>query len=217
MTQSLKHDIMTAMRADAIPAGIAMPWVIQKRTFKKDLDQESDNGGPRIVMPAGTYTELLYFTRSGVPYMGDIVMHDFPQELRKHLDFCLKATGHVLVTGLGLGCVVRGLLANPYVRHVTVLEKSRKVMKLVYPYMPRKRITILRTDALLWVKQTRQKFDSCWHDLYTDQSAGEPHLAIIHQKLILDMCQRVKGPHGAWNFPRYVRRVLQRGSLPNCV
>jgi hypothetical protein len=36
-------------------------------------------------------------------------MNDFPQELKKHLDFVLRARGRVLVTGLGLGCVVRGL------------------------------------------------------------------------------------------------------------
>src|SRR4051812_44820827 len=41
---------------------------------------------------------------------GECVMEDSARELRRHLPVLLVARGRVLVSGLGLGCVLRGLL-----------------------------------------------------------------------------------------------------------
>jgi hypothetical protein len=54
----------------------------------------------------------------------EVVMEDSPRELRRHLPIWMHAHGRVLVTGLGLGCVVRGLLASPHVEYIDVAKST---------------------------------------------------------------------------------------------
>lgn len=136
-------------------------------------------------------------------------MEDTPFELKKHLSFMLQAHGRVLVTGLGLGCVVRGLLANPNVDHVTCIERSSDVLKLVEPYMPQDRLTIIQADALEWTKTNKERFDFAWHDIWTDRDQGEPHLDLWHTHLIFNCLDKV-GRQGAWNYNRTARRLIAR-------
>jgi spermidine synthase len=121
----------------------------------------------------------------------------------------LRAKGRILVTGLGLGCVVRGLLANPAVEHVTCIEKSPDVMKLVAPYMPRDRLTIIQADALEWAKFNEDHFDYAWHDLWTDRDKGEPHLDLWHTRLMFDLIDCVEY-QGAWSYDRAAKRLMNR-------
>ena len=206
---SLKDEILRAAKADAIPEGKSGLWFIEKHTFRKPaIGKRSDKF---VEVPPGTYTYLrrlttmsMYATPPGEP-----VMHDTPDELQTHLEFMLRARGHVLVTGLGLGCVARGLLANPAVRFVTVLEKSCDVMRLVYPWMPTKRIQIIRTDALRWVKKCRHPFDCAWHDLWSDHDAGDEHLQVMHSTLICSLAPAIRF-QGAWDMPRWSKRLWNR-------
>lgn len=202
----MKEQILQACRADDIEAGDDGLWSVKKLALVKGY--EGEDKGRKISLAPGVYTQLFHMGQYGNPYVGDLVMHDFPAELLTHLDFMLKAHGKVLVTGLGLGCVVRGLLANPNVKHVTVLEKNKSVMRLVYPYMPQtRRLTILRAEAQRWTKETRQVFDCAYHDLWTDQSAGEPHLQIVHNKCVIHMRKKVNDIHFAWQATRWMRRI----------
>jgi len=135
-------------------------------------------------------------------------MDDTRPELESHLGFMRQAEGRVLVTGLGLGCVVRGLLAKRSVTAVTVIEKSADVLKLVKPHMPRdEHLEIIHADALTWAGQTDRTFDYAWHDLWTDRTKGEPHLALWHTRLLLDMRDKVTR-QGAWDYPRWTRQFL---------
>lgn len=205
----MKQLLLSAARADSIPPGTSGLWSVQKLHYPSSI--EARHLGKIKTIPAGDYTWL------GRPTMatlhqesGEGVMHDTPEELRTHLDFMMRARGNVLITGLGLGCVVRGILAKRDVRRVVVIERDRHVMRLVAPYMPKdSRLEIIEAEAVTWCKQSKEPFDWAWHDLWTDIDAGEPHLAIIHQQLLIACAAKV-GFQGAWAFPRQFRRLYRK-------
>lgn len=125
----------------------------------------------------------------------------------------LMARGRVLVSGLGLGCVVRGLLANPKVCHVTCVENSPDVLKLVGPHLPADRLTIVEADALEWTCEAlpllTTRYDFAWHDIWTDRAAGEPHLDLWHTRLLCNCADYVTF-QGAWSYDRVAKRLLKR-------
>lgn len=210
IVNALKKQILEAARAGSIPAGESGLWTIKKLSLAKPLFipyEAKEPSGIGETLPPGHYTSLFCYTSATMMTGGELVMHDFPAELNKHLQFMLTAHGRVLVTGLGLGCVARGLLANPRVRHVVVIEKDGDVLNLVYPHMPKERLTVIHANALAWVKkEQREPFDCAWHDLWTDEHEGGEHLQVLHSHMMADMCGKVKF-QGAWNFPREQRRA----------
>lgn len=203
-----KETILAAAKADAIPAGECGLWTVQKFTWEqiKFAVREEQK---LVEIPPGAYTYLFRLTDATLHKPpGECVMHDTPDELVTHLDFMLRARGDVLVTGLGLGCVVRGLLANPQVRSVKVIERDPAVLQLVEPYMPKtERLAIVHAEAETWIDNNNEKFTCAWHDVWTDTAAGEEHLALKHNRLLIGMRQRVE-MQGAWSFPRQFRRRL---------
>ncbi len=201
----LKQTILTNMRAEHIPSAWSGLWYIQKARI--ETSSFVDRKG---YLPSGVYTQLFHLTTATLDKEppGEVVMEDTPFELSKHLNFILRASGRILVTGLGLGCVVRGLLSNPAVEHVTCIEKSKDVLKLVQPFMPTERLTIIQADALEWTKNNPLRFDCAWHDLWTDREQGEPHLDVWHLKLMFN-CRKMVRFQGAWAFNREIRRKLR--------
>lgn len=156
------------------------------------------NGGTIITIPAGNYTEL---------HCGDdLVMHDTPAELATHLEFAMKARGNVLISGLGLGCVMRMCLMNPAVERITVVERSEAVMRLVAPYVNSPTVSIIQSDAVEYADGNRMRFDCAWHDLWSDPESEDEHLQLIHARLIAALAPMV-GMQGAWEFPRPQRRL----------
>jgi hypothetical protein len=135
----------------------------------------------------------------------EVVMEDSKEELRKHLPIWLNARGRVLVTGLGLGCVVRGLLAKPEVEHITVVEIDKSILRIVgHEFRFNRRVTLVHCDAFNF--QPSGQFDYGWHDLWTD---GEEHLQLQHVRLLKkfhDTCER----QGAWQLPRFIRKKIKR-------
>ena len=203
----MKNAILKASKADAIPAGESGLWKVTKLNASHPVVATEVSTMRKAVVPPGHYTQLFRLTEATMVNGGECVMHDFPQELATHLQFMLKAHGRVLITGLGLGCVIRGCLANPAVTNITVIEKSRDVIKLVWPYMPEKeRIALIHADAVEWCKKTRRQFDCAWHDLWTDEGAGEDHLQVVHWHLLGAMMHKTTF-QGAWQFPRYFRKT----------
>jgi spermidine synthase len=143
----------------------------------------------------------------------EVVMEDSPQELNTHLEFMLKAHGNVLITGLGLGCVLRGTMQNPRVQHVTVIERDLHVVNLVWPFIaPAKPCTLIISDALQWVRRFDVSFDCAWHDLWSDPDKNEPHLQETHMKLVCELHPRIP-LQGAWQFPRMFRKVMSPALL----
>ncbi len=202
--------ILQAMRADCVSAGMAGLWSVVKGEITQ-RQHEMSIGMARIgklprAIPIGNYTWL--YTRTMASMMekhGETVMNDFPCELKKHLQFIMEASGRVLVGGLGLGCVVRGLLARGAVEHIDVIERSESVIRLCGDSVSDPRVRIQKRDALNgFVKGG--PWDFAWWDLHSND--GEPHLQVTHMQLIAQFHTRVKHVQGAWAMRRIDRRLL---------
>lgn len=199
-------DLLFASRAEHIPAGTSGLWFIRKFQYEQC---EHINGG---TVPQGTYTALFRATEATLHLdpPGEVVMEDTPIELKKHLDFMMRASRNVLVTGLGLGCVVRGLLAKDTVKRIVCIENSNDVLKLIMPHMPKdNRLSIIEAGAVEWTRTNKEKFDYAWHDLWANKEAGDPHLDVIHTQLI-NNCRKTVKYQGAWGYPRMAKRWLKK-------
>lgn len=207
---------MNAMKAGMIPAGWSGLWSVSKLTLLRPTP--TMRAERAVIAPPGEYTFLKCLTDASLyaALDGECVMEDSEDELKTHFDFVMNARGKVLVTGLGLGCVTRGLLINPLVEHVTVIEKSSDVLTLVRPSMlalNNPKLEIIQADALEWTKQNTEVFDYGWHDLWTNRSGGEPHLDEWHMELLLNCRYTVKN-QGAWAFDERLKALLVKGGFP---
>jgi hypothetical protein len=195
-------DFLAAARC---PAGIELgpfgPWQIVRKHVQTLGEALSQGNAP------------VTFLRHAVePSMANMhlenphqtVMDDGRQELKRHLPIWLAARGRVLITGLGLGCVVRGLLASPAVEHIDVVEIDALIIERVgREFAGDPRVTIHHADALTWTPSPGARFDFGWHDLWLD---GEG-LQLQHMQLV-ERFQPICGPQGAWDLPRWVSRRM---------
>ena len=158
---------------------------------------------PSLLCP--TFTALYQHTEGTIHHKhGEVVMEDSIYELRQHLPIWLKARGRVLVTGLGLGCVVRGLIANPCVERIDVIEIDRGIIRVIGPeFAGSDRVNVIEGDALTHPIGQRDRWDFAWHDIV---STGED-LQLLHADLIRRFMPAVAGPQGAWKLPRFVARL----------
>lgn len=191
--------ILTAMQATTIPEGEHGLWAVRK------IRQP-----PAITLEHSGQATGLYCLTNDTQYhchgpAGALVMIDHLLELRTHLEFIFRASGHVLVTGLGLGCIVRGLLATGRCTQITVIEREASVIKLVWPFMPTDSLSLVHADALAWCRTNCQTFDFAWHDVWNNPDKHEPDLSIIHAELMVALRHTV-GMQGAWKFPRCMKR-----------
>jgi hypothetical protein len=165
--------MLDTMKVD-LPEGQNGPWKIEKFEVTKtdaaifNLRAIFSGIGNRKVLP-GNYTRLM---RNGLLYP---MMSDTTAELKDHRWPVNYGKGNVLVTGLGLGCVLQGLLSKPEVSKVTVIEISQDLIDLVAPHYFSKfgtdRLEIICHDALTWVppvKVKRNLYDLAWHDIWPD-------------------------------------------------
>jgi hypothetical protein len=200
-------EYLAAMRADAIPEGSKGLWNLIKQELKEPLSDPKTGD----VCPAGNYTCLLRYTTETLMCGGESVMNDFPCELLTHLDFAKSAHGKVLVTGLGLGCVVRGLLLNPAVERIDVVERDKDVIALVMPHMPMG-FGLHHADARHFARTTRLTFDCAWHDVWSDPDKNEPHLTVIHNQMMISLRNKVP-KQGAWAMDKRIKALWQSKHL----
>jgi hypothetical protein len=180
------------------------PWRIQRVAADEamiELAMPPAMGMGLVGFP--DYTFLRWTDHAAARPTWQIVMDDSAHELRRHLPIWLAARGCVLITGLGLGCVVRGLLAKPDVEHIDVVELDRGILDVVgAEFSGTSRVTLFHGDALRikWPAGTR--WDFAWHDLWIEQGG----LQFLHAELLHRYRHRC-GAQGAWAFPRGVARL----------
>ena len=145
-----------------VPDGISGDWSVRTFTVSKS---DSDFTRIRAMMkgrgyvPQGTYKEL---RRNGT-----IVMSNTPDEINDGLSFVYRASGNILINGLGLGCVVKLLLNKPDVEKITIIEKSTDVISLVAPtYVTDKRVNIICADAFDYKPPKGEHYNIVWHDIW---------------------------------------------------
>lgn len=184
-----------------LKAGIHGSWTIHRVYIPEDSPHRERVGHPILtslhrMTCASPHTEY-----------GDVVMEDSAEELRKHLPIWVSGRGRILVSGLGLGCVVRGLLAKPEVQHVDVVEIDRTILRVVgAEFADNPRVSLHLGDALKkrWPSGTR--FDWAWHDIWTEDGNGLP-LHKLHLELIARYQKLVRNKQGAWALPRVVKHL----------
>lgn len=174
------------------------PWTIERRRAEESILHEFDAvGWPDYTLLRRVSVRTLHQD------FGEVVMEDSIRELRRHLPIWMTAYGRVLVTGLGLGCVVRGLLASPRVEHIDVIEIDPMIIGAIgVEFAQESRVSFYRGDALTIDLPGCWEF--AWHDLWTD---GEVHLQRLHAQLFARFLTRCEH-QGAWAFPREVSRLL---------
>lgn len=97
------------------------------------------------------------------------VMSDTPAEISEHRHALLNATGRVLVTGLGLGCLPHALLSQDDVTRIDIIEIDPEVIALTGKYLTDGRVRIHRGDARYPLRHFKRgtRFDYCWHDIWS--------------------------------------------------
>ena len=104
-------------------------------------------------------------------------MTDWPVE-QAQCDSNLKRikSGRVLVGGLGLGLCATILARRRAITHVTVVEKSPEVVKLVAEHLrvPRGKLRIVVADLNEWLKvrPPDEVYDWAFHDIWAADSLG---------------------------------------------
>lgn len=186
-------------------------WTIERRRAGETIlgELSTDLGLPYGLVGWPDYTLLRRLTLASMHLEhvgGEVVMGDSLRELRHHLPIWLTARGRVLKTGLGLGCVVRGLLANPAVEHVDVVEIDADICRIIgAEFSDNPHVTLHHADALSWDFGAR-RWDYAWHDLH---SFDDRHLQLMHAELMARYLPAVAAHRqGAWAFPRETSRAL---------
>lgn len=171
-----------------------------------------DTSAPIDRLRAGfpTITALCRWTDATIhlPF-GEVVMEDSVEELRKHLPIYFAARGRVLITGLGLGCVVRGLLSKPEVEHIDVVELDGAIIDAIWPEFENEARASIHHHNALTFPTAGQRWDCAWHDIWCQGNNG---LERLHAEMIYHYAGAC-GPQGAWAFPRWAGRLMGKHLL----
>lgn len=134
---------------------------------KRDVERWNlENPGRRLA--TGSHMTLVRMDDNGEQevFMSDVEWHDHRRVLE-------LAHGRVVVTGLGLGCIVRAMFARGRVDHITVVEREADVIALVWPRLAATygaRLALHEADALTG-PMPAGRFDLAWHDIWPTTTA----------------------------------------------
>lgn len=103
-------------------------------------------------------------------HQNTILMSDTPMERRTNEEFLQRATGDVLIGGLGIGMIVYPLLFRESVTSITVIEYAQEVIDLIGPqlegYPNSGVLNIIQADALEWRPPRGTKYDTMYFDIW---------------------------------------------------
>lgn len=142
----------------------------------------------------------------------ETVMSNTQLEYRTNIDFVNRAAGRLLITGLGLGMILRPLAVKPEVTSITVIEKSDSLIDMMRPYVKHiPKLSIVEGDAftLDWPrnKAAGKPFDMAWHDIWS--SFGGHELLAEYAKMKRKWKPFVYGEQKCW-AEDLTRRELRR-------
>jgi len=143
-----------------VPNGKSNEWEVDEFEVKKnELSQQISMIKTGRGVPCGKYKKL---TRGSV-----IVMSNTPDEIRDFIRKLACVKGNVLINGLGLGVTVKYLLGKKDITKITVIEKSKDVIKLVGPtYLKDNRVKIINADCFKYEPPKNERYNFVWHDIW---------------------------------------------------
>lgn len=120
-------------------------------------------GGRRLfAIKPGRYMALSHSSRG-------VVMSNTPMEVMTNREAYWAAKGRVLISGLGLGMLLDGILRKPEVDFVRVIEIDQDVIDLVGPrFAGNPKLEIVHADAFQYRIPKGEQFDYAWHDIWDD-------------------------------------------------
>lgn len=171
------------LRQVDVPEGHIGDWTVEKfEVTEADSKfhnlRESINSRCRFVDP-GVYTRLTRHEQ--------VIMSDTQAEICDHMEPIRQAkNGLALINGLGLGVVLQGILDEPAIEHLTVVENSPDVITLVGSHWQDRygdRLTIMLADAFDWQPPKNTRYCVVWHDIWSNITSDNlPEMHKLHRK-----------------------------------
>jgi hypothetical protein len=113
----------------------------------------------------------------------DLMMSDTQMEQRSNRDLIRRATGKVMIAGLGIGMVLPPLLAKEDVESVLVIEKYQEVIDLVHPHHQHPKLTVMQADILEFRPPKEWRFDTIYFDIWPDITTDNlKDIALLHRR-----------------------------------
>lgn len=197
-----------------IPDGKSGDWRVETFEIPDKPDFQMFRLGGRAPSP-GKYKRLVLGNET--------VMSNTPAEINDHLQFIERATGSVLINGLGLGMCIVPLLQKPEVTDITVVEASADVILLIAPhYTSHPKVRVVHADAFGYEPEKGKRFGAVWHDIWTyicsDNLIGMKRL---HRKYgrkadwqgswARQECERQRRQDDAWSWALSLTEARKKG------
>lgn len=189
-----------------VPDGQKGDWIIDTFTLTEADVQLANlramrDGQYEMICRPGTYRRLRHRTRG-------CIMSNTRMEILTAAEAYSKATGRVLINGLGLGMVLECVLAKPSVTYVRVIEIDQDVIDLVGPHFSKDpRVEIINADAYEYTPAKGETFDYVWHDIWDDINADNlPLMAKLARKY-----GRRTSDQGTWSKKEALRDKRRYG------
>jgi len=96
-----------------------------------------------------------------------VIMSDTEMERRTNRYFLMKATGDVLIGGLGLGMIILAAQAKEEVNSITVVEISQEIIDLAVPQLSlNDKVNVICGDIFVWYPPKGVKYDTIYMDIW---------------------------------------------------
>ncbi len=142
---------------------------------------------------------------------GSVVMSDTWMERFTNQEIIEKATGDVLIAGLGIGLLLTLLEEKDEVTSITVLENNRTVIELVAPWFNNLIIDVIYADVFTW--QPTQNFDTIYFDIWPDISGDYYEETKTLHKKYRPYLRRSNPDHFMASWMRNEFRKLRRKAI----
>ena len=151
-------------------------------------EQYYDEGLGTSVLPLGYYKEGLAFP--AVQKGHRVWMSLIPHEIATMEESIVRASGNVLVLGIGLGYYAFEASNKEEVKHLTLVENDPAVIsffkEVLLPRFPNKnKIEIVEADGIAYASVHQNEYDFAFVDIYHNEEDGLPlYLQLLSKQTI---------------------------------
>jgi len=129
-----------------------------------------------------------YLVEANDPELWEL-MDDSSETLSFYEDFLAVVTGDVLLCGLGLGCLIRGLLTCDHVTSIDVMELEQDIIDLVGPYYQDPRVNIVQGDGMTYEWPEGKRWNTAFFDAFPNVAQLSKNYSTIEERFWLRVDQ----------------------------